>query len=107
MERIKIGQRIKRVRESANITQEELAKAVGCSTKHIGAIERGIKTPSLETFVIIANTTGASADILLQDVLENSADSIINTLSLSGMQLSPHLQRRFLKALRVFAEFDE
>lgn len=107
MERIKIGQRIKRVRESSNITQEELAKAVGCTTKHIGAIERGIKTPSLETFVIIANTTGASADILLQDVLENSAESIADKLSLSGTQLSPQLQKRFLKALRVFAEYEE
>lgn len=104
MERMKIGQRIKTVRESAHITQEELAKAVGCTAKHIGAIERGIKTPSLETFVAIANTTGASADVLLQDVLENSAESITNDLSSAGTQLSPHMQKRFLKALRVFAE---
>ena len=100
MERIKIGQRIKKVRESAHITQEELAKAVGCTTKHIGAIERGVKTPSLDAFVIIANTIGVSADLLLQDVLENSADNVTG-------QLSPQLQKRFLKALRVFAEYEE
>lgn len=102
MERMKIGQRIKIVRESAHITQEELAKAVGCTAKHIGAIERGIKTPSLEAFVVIANTTGVSADMLLQDVLENSAETIINDLSVVGTQVSPHMQKRFLKALRVF-----
>ena len=107
MEQIKIGQRIKKVRESAHITQEELAKAVGCTTKHIGAIERGLKTPSLKTFVIIANTTGASADLLLQDVLKNPVDSIAGELTTSGTQLSPQLQKKLLKALRVFVECEE
>lgn len=107
MERMKIGQRIRSVRESAHITQEELAKAVGCTAKHIGAIERGIKTPSLETFVVIANTTGASADVLLQDVLENSAQSITNDLTAVETQLSPHIQKRFLKALRAFMADEE
>ena len=107
MEQIKIVQRLKKVRESAHITQEELAKAVGCTTKHIGAIERGIKTPSLETFVIIANTTGASADLLLQDVLKSPVDSIAEELTTSGTQLSPQLQKKLLKALRVFVECEE
>ena len=107
MERMKIGQRIKKVREQAHITQDELAKAVGCTTKHIGAIERGIKSPSLETFIIIANTTGASADLLLQDVLENPADSIASTYATTGVAISPELQKRILKALRAFAEVEE
>ena len=51
-----IGQRIRIAREAARITQEELGRAVGCTAKHIGAIERGIKTPRLDTFIIIANT---------------------------------------------------
>ena len=107
MERMKIGQRIKKVREQAHITQDELAKAVGCTTKHIGAIERGIKSPSLETFIIIANTTGASADLLLQDVLVNPADSIANTYATTGVAISPELQKRILKALLAFAEVEE
>ena len=61
-----IGKQIKAAREAAQITQEELAEAVGCTAKHIGAIERGIKTPRLDTFILIANTTGVSADYLLQ-----------------------------------------
>ena len=107
MERMKIGQRIKKVREQAHITQDELAKAVGCTTKHIGAIERGIKTPSLETFIIIANTTGASADLLLQDVLEKPVDSLAGEFSAAVAPLSPKMRIRILKALRVFAEGEE
>ena len=45
MDMKQIGQRIRNAREAANITQEGLALAIGCTTKHIGAIERGIKTP--------------------------------------------------------------
>ena len=47
-----IGQRIKIAREAARITQEELGRAVGCTAKHIGAIERGIKTPRMDTFIM-------------------------------------------------------
>lgn len=99
-----IGQRIKKSREAAHITQDELAQAVGCSTKHIGALERGIKTPSLDMFVIIANTLGASADLLLQDVLENPIDTFAGEFAAAVSPLDTQMQNRILKALRVFSE---
>lgn len=99
-----IGQRIKKAREAAGITQEELAKTIGCSTKHIGALERGIKTPSLDMFVIIANTLGTSADLLLQDVLEKPVDALAGEFAAAVAPLSTRMQIRVLQALRVFAE---
>ena len=81
MDLARIGQRIKEAREAAHITQEELAQAVGCTTKHIGAIERGIKTPRLDTFIIIANTTGASTDLLLQDLIHSPVDTMAGELA--------------------------
>lgn len=99
-----IGWRIKLMRETAHITQEELANSVGCTPQHIGAIERGIKTPRLDTFVIIANTLGTSADTLLQDVLNTPADSLAGEISAAITPLSPEVQRRILKALRAFSE---
>lgn len=103
----KIGQRIKLAREAAHITQEELAKAVGCTPQHIGAIERGIKTPRLDTFILIANTIGASSDLLLQDVLDNPVDAVACEFSAAAAPLSPKMQARVLKALRVFSEGEE
>lgn len=99
-----IGQRIKRAREAAGITQEELAQAVGCTAKHIGAIERGIKTPRIDTFIVIANTVGASADLLLQDLLNCPVDSLAGELAAAVAPLTPELQQRVLKALRAFSE---
>ena len=99
-----IGQRIMLARESAHLTQEDLAKAVDCTAKHIGAIERGVKTPSLDTFIIIANTIGASADLLLQDVLEKPVDSIAGEFAAATAPLADDMRNRILKALRAFAE---
>lgn len=102
-----IGQRIKLEREAAHLTQEDLAKAVECTAKHIGAIERGVKTPSLDTFIIIANTIGASADLLLQDVLEKPVDSIAGEFAAATAPLADDMRKRILKALRAFAEDEE
>lgn len=99
-----IGQRIKRAREAANITQEELANAVGCTAKHIGAIEKGIKTPRMETFIIIANTTGASADMLLQDLINSPVDQLASEMAAAVAPLSDNLQKRVIKAIRAFSE---
>ena len=99
-----IGQRIKYAREAANITQEELARAVGCTAKHIGAIEKGIKTPKMETFIIIANATGASADMLLQDLINSPVDQVASEMAAAVAPLSDALQKRVIKALRAFSE---
>ena len=99
-----IGLRIKKAREAANITQEELAQAVGCTAKHIGAIERGLKTPRLDTFIIIANTVGASADMLLQDLINCPVDELAGELAAAVAPLTPELQARIVKALRAFSD---
>ncbi len=98
-----IGHRIKLAREAANITQEDLAKAVDCTPQHIGAIERGVKCPKLDTFVVIANSIGASADLLLQDVLENPIDPVAADFSAAMAPLPTATRRRILKAVRTFA----
>lgn len=98
-----IGLRIRAAREAARITQEELGRAAGCTAKHIGAIERGIKTPSLDTFVVIANAVGASADLLLQDVLDCPVDSLAAELSAAVAPLPPGARDRVLRALRTLS----
>ncbi len=66
-----IGGRISIFRMRANMTQTELAEKLGCTPQHISAMERGIKTPKLDTFVAIANVLRVSPDLLLQDVLDD------------------------------------
>ncbi len=66
-----IGQRICIAREERCMSQQRLANAIGCSDSYISAIERGEKSPNLETFVAIASALRVPADVLLQDVLSD------------------------------------
>ena len=99
-----IGLRIKQARETADITQEALAREIGCTVQHISAIERGIKTPRMETFIAIANAIGASADLLLQDVLENKPDTLACECAAVMAPLPREIQIRIIKALHIFSE---
>ena len=104
MDMIAIGQRIKLARESAHITQDGLAKQIGFSTHHLSAIERGVKTPKLETFVAIARAVGVSTDWLLQDELTGIVDVLSSDIATAIAHIPMEIQRRILRAIRAFAE---
>lgn len=60
-----IGARIRTVRLSKKLTQEQLAEATGVGVTHISHIETGNSVPSLQVMVDIINALGCSADELL------------------------------------------
>ena len=43
----KLGKRIAELRRLRNLTQEQLAVAVGCSVEFISLVERGVNAPSV------------------------------------------------------------
>ncbi|MGI6013128.1 MAG: helix-turn-helix domain-containing protein [Oscillospiraceae bacterium] len=66
----KIGQRIQKYREEANITQQTLAEITELSITSISNIERGLNYPTFENFIKIANAISVSTDLLLSDVID-------------------------------------
>ena len=64
-----IGAHIRKYRVKRNLKQDEFAEIVGLSPNYYGAIERGEKIPSLETFIAILNALDVTADPVLEDVL--------------------------------------
>lgn len=60
-----VGQKVKRIRLSKGVTQEQLAEAVGVGVTHISHLETGTGTVSLKVFVAIVNYLDCSADELL------------------------------------------
>lgn len=99
-----IGTRIKAAREKAGMTQEDLAAALEMSPTHISVIERGVKSPKLETLVNIANALKVSSDMLLQDVVTYSSDGIASELSVAISKLPKKDQERMLNAIRALTE---
>ena len=104
MDQVAIGARIRDARERVHLTQEQLAEIVDISSTHMSVIERGVKTPKLDTFVRIANALGVSADALLQDVMVPVNESIMAELSVRIGRLSPKEQTRILNAIRALTE---
>ena len=104
MDQVAIGARIKAARERVHLTQEQLAEIIDISPTHMSVIERGVKTPKLDTFVRIANALGVSTDALLQDVAVPANESILAELSVRIGRLPQKDQERILNAIRALTE---
>lgn len=62
-----VGLRIKRAREKAGLTQEDLAGRTDRTKEAISNIERGVNLPSIETLYRICEETGVSVGMVLED----------------------------------------
>lgn len=65
MNKAEIGTRIKICRKIKKFTQETLAEKIDVSPHYIYEIERGSKTMSLETLILISESLNVSVDYLL------------------------------------------
>ena len=73
MNRIMFGYRIMKKRRELGLTQEQLAKRCGIVVSFMGHIERGSRSPSIETLVDIASALGCTVGELLGE--ENPAEA--------------------------------
>lgn len=64
---INVGERIKNLRESKNITREELSQRTGLSIDQIVSIEDDINLPSLAPLIKIARVMGVRLGTFLDD----------------------------------------
>ena len=102
-----MGERIQIAREERCMTQIRLAKEVGCTSQHISAIERGVKTPTLETFVAIAAALQVPADVLLQDVLPDWWDNWEQEIDRVLAPLLPHMRAYMKKQIMEYHQMEE
>ena len=102
-----MGERIQIAREERSMTQRELANAIGCTPQHISAIERGAKTPTLETFVAIASTLRVPADVLLQDVQPDWWGTWEQEIDRVLAPLLPHVRSYIRKQILDYHQLEE
>lgn len=99
-----IGKCIRRYREEAGITQEKLAELADISTNHLGAIEREVKTPTMDTFVKLLNVLGAEPNEVLQEVVPVPRKEHLSRLEEKVESLSPKQQEKVFHILEVVIE---
>lgn len=60
-----MGAKLRKARKRLRMTQEEAAERVDMSVSMIGHVERGSRTPSVETLVRLCKLYHVSADAIL------------------------------------------
>jgi len=102
-----IGQRIRTERKKLNLSREKFAENLNLSPNFVGQIERGEKSPSLETFVSIGTTLHISLDYMvsgntettaLQRYISRCTEEEVEYITDVVRAMLPHLKKREKKA---------
>ena len=104
MDLVMLGARIRAAREHSDMTQEELAQAMGLRVAHIQMLEQGEKPPKVETLVNLSNLLAVSPEELLQDSITCPREEPYPEFSDLLSKLSPEDRWRAYCSLRAFVE---
>ena len=102
-----IGQNIRAHRQSQHMRIEELAFKAELSKNYLSLVERGQKTPSLETLISIANALHVSADQILCDVVDAGFKVRSTVLSERIEKVSPARRKLIYNVLDALLQEDE
>jgi len=75
VDQITIGDKIKKAREDAGLTQEELGKKIGITAMGISYLEKGLRKIKIDDIVKIAEQLNVEKSYLLEPITGNSASS--------------------------------
>lgn len=81
MNKLELGQKICALRKERKQTLETLAEAADIGLVYLGEIERGVKMPSLKTFIKLVNALDVSADELIGLETKSGRDYYAQKLS--------------------------
>lgn len=102
MDLIAMGNRIRTIRESRGMTQDQLATASGISIKHISVIERGMKDARSSTISGIADALGVTPNDLMLDMSQNREFAAAFQNKISG--LPQEKQEKVMKVVDTLLE---
>ena len=98
-----MGDRIRLVRTSRNLSQEKLAEAANLTSESINRIENGSMKAKLDTIAVIANILNIPIDYLIGKNDDPSADteSEIHSLLLDCNRLEKKILVETLRSLKT------
>jgi transcriptional regulator with XRE-family HTH domain len=100
-----LGQNIRKRRQQANLTIEELAEKAGIGENFLGKIERGQATPSLETTVKIADALRCGVDCFLSGELKHVTTYLEQDIAALLSQMDADTRNRFLAFTKLNGDF--
>lgn len=102
---MKVGERIKYIRESKNITQKKLADSIHISPSFMNRMEKGSSPVSLECVCSIANALEVTPQAILCDIFiyPDEDSSISEKIKITVEKFPPDRQQEFLDVLTLLA----
>ena len=101
---ILLGQRIREQRKKKGWTMDKLAEKVNLSVNYVGDLERGVKTPSLETFIRIVEAFDVPADVLIRDAVAPASYVADDELSRKLSRLTPGQKKAAIDILNAYID---
>ena len=99
MDKKALGKQIQKYRERAGLSQELLAEKIECSAIFISYVERGKKSPSLDTLIKLSNELNVSVDVLLGKELKGYTMAKLQDIEKELKHLSSQEQYKILEIL--------
>lgn len=83
------GDRLRNLRKSKNMSQDDLANTVGVSKSSISCYEKGTRTPTLETILDFMHLFGVTSDYLIgcDNLIKTVEDETIPFVTLSKEEI--------------------
>ena len=104
MDFYQLGQKIRNLRITNQLSQAELAESIDVSTNYIGQIERGDRKPSLETLVLLCEVLHSSLDYILSDSRSSADDYIIFNIESELGKLSTDEKQYFYQMITSYLD---
>lgn len=89
MDKATLGQKLREARLKKGFTQQALAEEAGIGIMYLSEIERGLKMPSLNSFIQLIEALDISADYVLRDELTSGKEYIYDELTEKLKNLTP------------------
>ena len=89
MDKSELGQKLRHARQKKGYSQHALAEIADIGNVYLGEIERGLKMPSLNTFIKLIEALDVSADYILRDELTSGKEYIYDEITQKLKSLTP------------------
>lgn len=89
MDKAALGKTLRQVRLEKGYSQHTLAEKAGIGNVYLGEIERGLKMPSLNSFIKIIEALDISADYVLRDELTSGREYVYDEITQKLKNLTP------------------
>ena len=102
MDKTELGQKLRQTRLSKGYTQQALANRAGIGNVYLGEIERGLKMPSLNSFIKLVVALDVSANYILKDELPSGREYIYDETAQKLNALTPKQRKTAAAILDAF-----